>query len=1148
MLIYRHLRFLHPSFTPNPALIGSLISIHTQEQASRRTLTYLLQEFATHHGVADQQAYHAVLHALSKQGDINGTQSVFLELSRVHGQPKHPKFYSPLIYAYARVADPEGAKSIFGLMESLGVERNTHCWNILLYAFVRADQPECALQLFQSMVTQGVVPDAHTFGTLMSIPSSSGDINEVMRVVQLAQQYNINVSYEMTAGVVHSHCLNDDPDAALQFAVASTGAMLGGSPIKMWNHILRYYAFRAEPEKLLRIQDQMKELGVVPDAMTYAAFMTALVIVGKTGEAARILRHLDIKKRLVASRFQYAIVLQGFLLEGNRDMGQVIYHEMLQRFPDVGPTARLAMLRLKGQISLEARGPSVADVSDYVAETLAEISVADRATNEPQRGIGRRRNVDAFPSVFVEDLIKLLVLKGRFKQAGYLLNRFSSLAQSAFLGLNPRSDKSITLLTARLAILKSQKAWNILEDTWTQILRLGVKFGQSIDVSTLSGTKSPNLAAESPTTTASQLAVNPTTILPEPETMSIPSFAEPWLLHNSSPNVWESKIIFPRRFILSAAITRYLSAMAEQKLFDKAVETVERLQTMGFALTSKNLNFYIQILLYSPNLEHTTLAFRLFEEKLLPNTPPWSVLARGKWKATDASERHTFVSASGLEKRKDVEKRRPDLLLPTYLTCVHLARILQQSQRLAELGKGDTAPLIALSQVAPGTFHFIRKIPHVPDRVQGILLRNTKIIRGDSLRHFGHQFKADRSGVLESQSPIDHVPVEKILSLNEDLGGFSSELNNDINGISSSDFIGWEEDHSARGTDKDLTVVAQIESFEDSDVAAKPIKPPPSEDSLINTSAQTVAQGERYEGQINRSYIYLDHKHRFESSVERSERIKNEEEKLMAVVHTMRSDVKHPRLMSHMRFGRPSLKAPARKVPTIGDRTNWGRSLYNPTSHPLESIALSAKSMREDQMEAIRCQANYGRTGKYKLIREINRGPPQRLERVNAPAGPYTRRSLYRAEDTGAPLDVKLAAKVDKMGPLPRSLLRGFTFNRMARQRQVFLRKWKEEERSKSWERRAQSEEAVFLGDQSQVYNALDETVEMNRAKAAAARVNEKERLQAQKLEAHKAESRRILKAYAPERERKQAEADLLAKEEVDDDDEKKKKNKKRSG
>jgi len=1113
--------------------MGSLISIHCQENTPRDILTYLIRECAVHFGAADLRAYHAVLQALSKQGDIDATQSTFLELSRVHGRPKHPKFYAPLIYAYARVADADGAQTAFNLMEKLGVERSTHCWNILLYAYVRAHQPKRALTTFQLMVTQKVVPDAHTFGTLMSIPSSSGDINELNKMLQLAKEYNIKISYEMLAGVVYSHCLNDDINAAIELAVSSTRENLGEPPVKMWNHILKYYAFRGEPDNVLRVQEQMKELGVLPDAMTYSAFMTALIAVGKTGEAARILRYLDIKKKLMATRFHYAIVLQGFLLEGNRDMGHVIYHEMLQRFPDVGPSARLALLRLKGQMSLEAAGPSVEAMSDGVAATLAEISITDRATQEPQRGIGRRKSVDGYPAVFFEDLVKLLLIKGRFKQADELLNRFSSLAQSAFLNLNSNSDKSISHLTSRLAILKSTRSWDVLEDTWMQILSLGVKLGQSIDSSTLFEGAPLDLVTDLPITTNSQVELNPTHILPKPPGIHISSFASPWLAHkSSSSDIWDSKILFARRFILSAAITRYLSALAEQQLFDKAIDTVGRLEKMGFALTGKNLNFYIQTLLHSSKLEHTVLAFQLFEEKLLSNTPPWSVLIRGKWKPTGASERHINVSSAGLDKRKDVEKRRPDLLLPTYLTCVHLATALQQSQRIARRGEGDTLPLFSLSQAAPGTFNFIRKIPHVPDRIQGILLRNTKTLRGDGLRHLGHQFKADRSGVLQSQSPLDHVPVDRILGLEEDLGILESDMKSDINAGSLGIFTRSDETPPPRVARDDLPVVVQNESIEDPLPLSKAM-------GVQDASTQIVAQGEIYEGQINRSYIYLDDKHRFETSVERTVRIENEERSLMDVIQTMRSDVKHPRLLSDMRFGRPSFQVPARKASGIGNSRFRGRDLYNHENCELEGKALTEKHMRENQMNSIKFRSGNASTGIFNSIQGVDRLLLPHFERSRYPAGPYPTRSLYRADDQRSPLNVKLTAKIPKKEPLPRSLLRGYTINRVRREKQAFLRRRRQEARRRTWERRAEREEAVFLGDQSQLYKTLDETVEMNRVSAAAAKVHEKDRIQAQRLAAHKAESRRILKAYSPERARKQTESELLAWEDADDNEDK---------
>lgn len=1136
MLVYHHLRSLHPSFLPPPALMGSLISIHCQEEVSADTLTYLLQEFTSHHQVADLPAYLKVLASLSKQGDINGTQSVFLELCRVHGQPKDPKYYSPLIYAYARVADAEGAESIFKTMENLGIEPNTHCWNNLLYAYVRASQPERALQFFQSMMAQQVPPDDHTFGILMSIHSDSGDTDQVLKVVELAQQYRIEGSYEMIAGVVHSYCLNDQIDTAIDLAVITTRARYPGSPVKMWNHILRYYAFHAESEKVLKIQDQMNELGVVADAMTYATFMTALIVIGKTGEAVRILRSLDIKQRTIATRFHYAIILQGYLLEGNRDMAQVIYNEMQQRFPDVGPSARLAMLRMKGQRSLEAGSTaSVSHLSDYVADALVETSVADRATKEPQRGIGRRRNVDAFPSAFVEDLIKLLIIKGRFRQAELLLNRFSSLAGSAYLSMNPQSSESIPLLTARLATLKSQRAWSTIEEVWAQILRLGVQSGRAINASTTPISTFPDLVTTSPTSTNNRITEDTTNMIAQSQSEQISSTTEPRSGQNSSPEISKSRILFPKRFILNAAITRYLGALAEQKLYDKAVDTVEKLQTMGFALTSKNLNFYIQILTHSPNLEHSTLAFQLFERELLANTPPWNILARGKWKPTDPSERDTFVSARGLEQRKVIEKRNPDLLIPTYFTCVHLAMVLREFQQVAGRGQGDTLPLFSLSKAAPGTFNFIRKIPHLPDRIQSVLLRERNLIKGDRFKRLAQTSKADRSGILESQSPIDHVPVDKSIGLDEELALLSPNPDSDGNSISSDTAV------PAQAPDTDLPVDDQNENVEDFGAMFESEEALPSENEIIDASAQVVARGEQYEGEINRSYVYLDRERRFEDSEERSERLQKQEEELMNTVQTMRLDLKRPSIMSNMRFGRPSLKSPTREGPDQNEFSRHGQ-IYNPRIYRLEAKALAAKRRRDDQVTAISDMAD-GSTPPRISDRKVRSIPQVQIETwrppqdSKAPRGPYGKRSLHWVNDKRSPLDVKLVAKVQPLNTLPKKLLRAFPRNRAYRERMAFLTKLKEEKRMQRTARDLRlMEEESKAGNQELLYKTLDETVEMNRAMAEAAKVNQHELLQAQRLAAKKAERQRILKMYDPQGAKEAREAEMLAKENTDDD------------
>lgn len=1105
MLVYRHLRSSRPDYQPSARLMGALISIHCQDAAPAEILTYLLKEFATHLRVPDRQAYQKVLSALSKQGDVTGAQHVFLELCRVHGRPVKPDFYSPLIYAYARVADAEGAHSIFSMMEKVGVAQNTYCWNALLHAYVRANQPERALQLFQSMIAQQVPLDEYTFGTLMSIYSSSGDIDQVIQVVNLAQQHNIDATYEMIAGVVHSHCLNDQIDAAVELAVVSTKSNHRGSPVKMWNHILRYYAFHTEATKLVQIQEQMHQLGVQPDGMSYAALMTALIVIGKTAEASQILRSLDIEYNITASRFHYAIVLQGYLLEGNRDMGQVIYHEMLQRFTDVGPSARLAIQRMQGQLSFEAGVADPVDtVSNSVADALVETSVADRATKEPQRGIARRRTVDAFPATFVEDLMKLLIIKGRFRQAELLTERFLSLVESSYLGLNHLGNESIPLLIGRLAILKSQRDWHSIEKTWERILRLAIRIGQPVGASITTDDGSSKLA------TTSQVSFE---------------------LHRgqtSSLELPKSTILFSQRFILKDAITSYLGALAEQQLYAKAASTLETLQAMGFVLTSKNVNFYIQILTHSTKLEHNTLAFQLFEGKLLPNTPPWNVLVRGKWKASDSSERDTVVSVHGLEDRKAIEKRNPGLLMPTYFTCVHLAMVLREYQQLAGRGSGNTLPLLSVSKAAPGTFDFIRKIPHIPDRIQSVLLRDRYRVRGDRLKRVAREMEVDRSGILGSKSPVDHVPAEYALSLDAELAQLEPRP------------------HPAGGPSSlvdpnypDMLAPAR-DSRHDNHVQLR---------NVLAASARVVAQGQQYEGEIAKSYLYLDRKGRFETQEERHERLQNHEATLINVVQTMSSDVNALRTMSNMRFGHPALKPTLRA--RLGTKKNLrnGR-LYNLSIQEVEMKARVTKRRQELQVAAFsdvlgeKVSSNIS-AGNLNSSPRVEVQKPRRTYHARSPRGPYGNRTLRQANDACLPRDVKLTAKLERrMDSLPSVLLRGFSRNREYRQRKAFRNK----RRIQNSERRVQSAVRNLEAEEKQVkeqellYRTLDKTVEMNRSMAEAAEVDQHALLQAQRREERKIRNQRILEMYSPERARRGNEAGTLAQDKSGGDEHKEKK------
>ncbi|KIV97248.1 hypothetical protein PV10_01020 [Exophiala mesophila] len=991
VLIYRHMRKLHPGVLPSRATLGILISLHCDEEATADVLQGLLAEFAEHHGMADKSSYQLVLSALSKQSDIDGVQNVFLDLCRVHGRPEEAAFYTPLLYAYARIGDVQGAERELKRMEEWNIKPTAYCWNILLYAYARSTHPEETLNRFAALTKQGFQPDVVSFGTLMALHSRNGDTDALLDLIELAQKSGIQGSYEIIAGLVQSYCLNDQIDTAVRLASVVTEAKFAGSPVKIWNHILRYYAFQAMPDKALEVQEKMKELGVVPDDMTYAALMSGLVVIGKTTDAAQILRILNLSSRLDATRFHYAIILHGYAMEGNRDMVQVIYKEMLHRFSRVGASANMTMLRFRAKLDLAEDGEDLTATLDQLMEIMTEDPQPDRASKTPQPGLHRQRPIDAVPSAYFELVAHLLTTKGRYRQANRLMQRDLSLKRSSYPSLQGERSVSLDFLTISMKILCSQQKWTAVEEAWNEILTVAIPFAQHVPVaSRLQGV----------TTSHGQLQVEDSAEMPMPSSKEIRAlndrdteFAS--MIAESPSNSPlarpDLQILPSQRFLIAGAITQYISALRQQTLFDEAIAVVRRLEEVGFALTSKNLNFYIQTLTQSPDLNHQILAFSLFENRLLPNTPPWTHLRRGKWLSPSSfSDGDQEASSLHIVSRRFEEQRRPGQLMPTYWTTVYLATVLRRFRRLARRDDANKSLLYELLEKAKGTFAYISQLPYHRDRIQALLLRKKQFIIGDIPKRTRQATPANRSGVLESQSPVDHVPVDNLATVEEDI---QSTTDN---------------------------------SHDDQGQGQGP--------------RSSIDQMEIYEGQIPRGVTFQERQGQFETLETAQYRVSRKERRLLETLRIMRHDITLPRIMSSRRFGRPSA------LPTVkpGQPTPQrlaGQSLFNPRFTRLESRDREIQRQRQQRLAMLDDMSNRSHPPplEFRKSRVSVRDTTQDdvladwSDSESQPARAWSRRLLRYAKSSDSPLEVKLTAQIPRI-PRTNRMKRSFTRNRLRRE------------------------------------------------------------------------------------------------------------------
>ncbi|RMZ90813.1 hypothetical protein DV736_g1949, partial [Chaetothyriales sp. CBS 134916] len=735
LLIYGSFRSTFPKLSEG-VFIG-LLRLCSQAKSEPETFDYIMKQYREFH-VPQTKAYNIVMMSMAREANVHEVERYFDDYKQTTGRPVGFPVLVPRLYVHAIAGDVAQTKSgLAQIRNEYGLEPDIVCWNILLYAHCRSPEPHGAFGAFDEMISLGVQPDAYTFCTLTAIASNSGDTSRVLSLLDLASQYGVSRHGVMIASVVHSLCLNGRGQEAWDFAEQATRTGVNGSPVRMWNNLLRHYAFLTDEKAVAKIQKTMQRLGVKPDAMTYAALMTALVRNAKTADALRLLRRAHLKGQVVANAFHYSILIHGFSMEKNRDMVLTLYKEMEDRFPRVSPSARLAMLysqvhrdwdnsvqKLVTCPTLPNTTLSLPNVQAVVKDNILDTSIADMVTKEPQPGFRRRSPQSALSSISTEVLIDTFMADAQVERSVHVMNTVLPTLQRSQSAISSRPD-SVDLLTARMFVATHKHDWRAVDTIWSSILTSAVKKGLAFNAP-------PQLLAE------------------------MHSF------QNSGANVQQfcdkykgllamhGLVILPaNRFILSRPLSRYIQALELQPdLSGRLQHLINSLVACGFELSSKNWNSAVQALCKS-SFEHDHLmAFEMFHEKFLTHLPTY----RNLFSSTYANPiQIARGKQADVAKRKVTEQTNPGVLIPTYFTVVYLASTLRKS-----FARGNKDFVSKVSARFPQTYQYVNRLPYKPDRVQGVLLRGKSGL-GNPIKRPRDATFVDVAGVAGSRATIDQV-------------------------------------------------------------------------------------------------------------------------------------------------------------------------------------------------------------------------------------------------------------------------------------------------------------------------------------------------------------------------------------------------------
>jgi pentatricopeptide repeat-containing protein PET309 len=603
-----------------------------------------------------------------------------------------------LVYVYARRIDVPGAVQQFKRLNTeFGKMPDVACWNTLLLAFTRADDLDGALACFNNCLETGLTPDIYTFGPMLDLCAGRGDVEAFEALYSRAKLLKVPVETDVRARSGYVEVFLNAGDAKGAEAILKdmlqswrAGTLRGNSLTHTWNLVLSWYAVKGDLNNSKRIYRQMVDARIPLDSWTYASLMRALIQARQTDAAYKILRVTMPLNNIRVHAFHYAIVITGFLNEGQYPKAEKAHRRMQQRQLPQTESSRQASLLAVGMTELQQmrkerlNSPNLR--LEQVEEQLRQSLLADYGSEIAHDQPRHNRYIDSqelsnIPEEYFSLVIMLYTTRGAYDICKQLFE-----AASRTKTKDSDYQAPIALLTAIMETHQKAKDHAEVERCWQ-----------------LARTEADRLVK-----TFQQVKSH------EPPTPEFDSITDPAIKERFE----SSRIATNRRQILFKASRIYIRSLLEQddpKALQTAQRTIRNLLSNGFTVDNLTWNEFIRQLALRGRVVD---AFSACEMYLMPQFPGWSEL-------NPKYIRRWRPGFSWMELRVfDVKKTS---VLPRYKTLVVLAAAWTRVKKDEANGLGFNPDLggwarEVLEQIAPDTVRAIETMPKTGDRLQQVYL------------------------------------------------------------------------------------------------------------------------------------------------------------------------------------------------------------------------------------------------------------------------------------------------------------------------------------------------------------------------------------------------------------------------------------------
>ncbi|RAL66119.1 hypothetical protein DID88_005790 [Monilinia fructigena] len=448
-----------------------------------------------------------------------------------------------------------------------------------------------AFETFEKTITQRKLqPDNYTFGTLMGMCASRGDLENTIELYRVSAAYGVEKSAAMVSTLVTAYLADGRLEEAETICEEAVNLKFKDSRTRMWNSLLVAWALQYDLVNVNRILQRMSKLNIEHDGNTYAALMQALAMVKQPERAWEILEDVMPEAGISSTSLHYAIVMGGFLATRRFDMVFRIQDKMLEN--KAMKTASTKFLELRTAIH-EARRTwgdayGAMEVFEQVVQTMNPRDLSDKV----KKGVQPEPLNVAYPATFFGYLIFVLSRYSDTDSAKDMYQRFSRLLPDDGTAIQPRS-----ITTALMSLKLRELDYDAVEDLWMQFISDTQKRVKSLRLPDLLSTRDDSKGGQT-----AEGDVDPS--------------SDPVVSENTRDDVEDNEESFKaaHRYALIKPLHFYMMALSRQSKINIMVRTVNEITNMGFHLSNQNWNEYIQHL---TKARHFKLAFKTCESVLM---------------------------------------------------------------------------------------------------------------------------------------------------------------------------------------------------------------------------------------------------------------------------------------------------------------------------------------------------------------------------------------------------------------------------------------------------------------------------------------------------------------------------------------------------